>query len=220
MKSKFKYGIFDLDGTIVNSIPTFTETFCEILKEKYAIPDAGVVDYYLSTTGIPLGEQFGYILMANGKPTNKILEMTKEFLDIVNRKNFVFFDGAKKALSDLHKKGIMLFLSTGSEDEITQTRLGRAGILEYFASVLGSSKKEKGPWHIEKFAKAAKVPIDEFSKHAFYVGDGPYDMRIAKMFEIYAIGIPTTVSKNMLLESGANEVIGTISEITGLKSIK
>jgi len=217
MERKFRFGIFDLDGTLVNSIPTYAETFREILEDKFAISGKEVEEYYLNSTGTPLEEQFAHVLMANGKPTDKIAEMTREFFDIVNRKDFVLFDGAKKTLSDLSDRKVTLFLTTGSEDDMTEKRLEHAGILKYFALVLGSSKKEKGPWHIEKFARTAKVPIDDFSKQAFYVGDGPYDMHIAKMFGIYTIGIPATVSRNLLLESGADEVADGISDIGKLK---
>jgi len=114
----------------------------------------------------------------------------------------------------------MLFITTGSKNEPSKKRLKRSVILKYFKEVLGSSQKEKGPWHIEVFAKAAKVQIDEFSKNAFYVGDGPYDMRIAKMFGIFAIGVPTTVSNGLLLESGADIVVEKIGDIMGLDGLK
>lgn len=210
---KFKYGIFDLDGTIVNSIPTYTETFCEILDEKFGISKEETEEYYRDSTATPLDEQFRCILELKGKSKNKIPEMVKDFFRIVNEKDFVLFDGAKNVLKDLYERGIMLFVTTGSEDETTTRRLDKAGISKYFTLVLGSSIKEKGPWHIERFAKTAKVPMDEFSKLAFYAGDGPYDMHIAKMFGIYALGIPTTVSANLLLESGADEVVEKISVI-------
>lgn len=216
MKSRYKYGIFDLDGVLVNSIPTYTETFLEILNAKYKISDPGVAEYYQNSTGTPLEEQFEYVLRASNKPMDKISDLVGEFFDTVNRKDFVLFEGAKELLEKLIGRNIMLFLTTGSEDEMTKERLERAGILKYFALVLGSSKKEKGPWHIEKFARTAKVPADEFSSQAFYVGDGPFDMHLAKMFGIYAIGIPTTVSKNLLIESGADEVADNISKVAEL----
>ncbi|MFA6097838.1 MAG: HAD hydrolase-like protein, partial [Candidatus Paceibacterota bacterium] len=89
MERKFRFGIFDLDGTLVNSIPTYAETFREILEDKFAISGKEVEEYYLNSTGTPLEEQFAHVLMANGKPTDKIAEMTREFFDIVNRKDFV-----------------------------------------------------------------------------------------------------------------------------------
>lgn len=213
MKSKFKYGIFDLDGTVFNAMPAYAEIYSKILMDRYEILPENSVDYYLESAGTPLNEQFEHMLKLNNKPMDKIPEMAREFFDIVNRKDFALFNGAENVLENLHNKGIMLFITTGSEDEATEKRLERAGILEYFTLALGSSQKEKGPWHIEKFARTAKEPIDEFSSQAFYCGDGPYDMRIAKMFGIYAIGVSTTVSKNLLFDSGADEVVGEISEI-------
>jgi len=216
---EFKYGIFDLDGTIFDAMPAYAKIYSRILNDRFGILPENSVGYYLESAGTPLNEQFRYMLEATNKPKDKIPEMVKEFFDLVGKENFSLFDGAKKVLEDLHNKGVKLFVTTGSEDSLTAKRLDRAGISRYFSLVLGSSQKEKGPWHIERFARSIKVPIDEFSKLAFYIGDGPFDMHLAKMFGIYAIGIPTTVSKNLLLESGADEVVEKISDIGKLKKI-
>lgn len=220
MQKKLKYGIFDLDGTIFNAMPSYAEAYSQILKDRYEIPFENSADYYLESAGTPLNEQFRFMLISNNRPADKVPEMVKEFFDIVNAKDFVLFEGAKKVLDDLHKKGVALFITTGSEDEATKKRLDRAGISKYFTEVLGSSQKEKGPWHIEVFSKMAGKKIDEFSENAFYVGDGPFDMHIAKMFGIYAIGVPTTVSKNLLLESGADAVVEKIEDIMELEGLK
>lgn len=210
---KFKYGIFDLDGTIFDAMPAYAEIYSQILKDRFGILPESSLEYYLESAGTPLNEQFRHMLEITNMPTEKIPEMVREFFDCVGRKDFALFDGAKDLIKNLHKKGMTLFITTGSEDDLTVKRMDKAGISKYFSLVLGSSIKEKGPWHIERFARAAKVPIDEFSKLAFYAGDGPYDMHISKMFGIYAIGIPTTVSTNLLLESGADEVVEKISDI-------
>ncbi len=220
MKDRFKYGIFDLDGTIVNSIPTYTETFTEILDRRFGIKGEDVISYYMNSTGTPLEEQFRHVLEMKNNPSKEIPEMIVEFFDIVNKKDFVLYDNAKKVLKELFDKGIKLFLTTGSEDEETKIRLDGAGISKYFTEVLGSSRKEKGPWHIEVFSKVAGKKIDDFSRNAFYVGDGPYDMHIAKMFEIFAIGVSTTVSRDLLIESGADVVVDKIGDIKKLDGLR
>lgn len=216
MQKKFRYGIFDLDGTIVNAMPAYAEAYSKILDEEYGISPELSMGYYLESAGTPLCEQFRHMLELHNKPLDLIPRMAKEFFEIGNKKDFMLFDGAKDALKYFHKKGISLFITTGSEDGATKKRLNAAGLSGYITLALGSSLKEKGPWHIEKFAKAAMVPVNEFSEHAFYCGDGPYDMQIARMFGIYAIGIATTVSKNLLMESGADVAIDEISDVAKL----
>ncbi len=218
--SKFKFGIFDLDGTVFDAMPLYTEVYSQLLKERYEILPKNSVGYYLESAGTPLNEQFRFMFELNNKPADKILEMAKEFFEIVNKKDFALFDGAKNILENLRKKGMMLFITTGSEDEMTKKRLERTGILKYFSLVLGSSQKEKGPWHIEEFTRSAKISIAEFSKQAFYCGDGPRDMSIAKIFGIYAIGVAQTVSKQKLLESSADVVVDKIREVIGLDILK
>ena len=217
---KYKYGIFDLDGNIVNAIPTYTKVFSEILNKKFGIDIKDSSKYYLNSTGTPIDIQFEYMLEKHSKPIDKIPQMVDEFFNTVNNIDFVLFNGAKEAIINLHEKNLNLFITTGSQTEDTRERLKKAGLLKYFGLVLGSSEIPKGPKHIEKFSRSVNLPTEEFSKQAFYCGDGPRDMEIAKMFEIYAIGIAQTVNKERLFESGANVVVDKIGDVLELDVLK
>ncbi len=213
---KFKFGIFDFDGSIVNTIPAYTKVFSEILKLNYGISIKASKEYYLNSTGTPIDVQFRYMLEKHSKPTGKISQLVDQFFNTVNNIDFILFDGAKDVIKEFFNKGFKLFITTGSQTADTKKRLKKAGLIKYFSFILGSSEIPKGPGHIKKFAQSAGLTIEKFSKQAFYCGDGPRDMEIAKMFGIYAIGIAQTVSKDKLFKAGADVAVDMIEEVIDL----
>lgn len=213
---KFEFGIFDLDGSIVNAMPAYTKVFSEILNFKYGTNIRDSREYYLNSTGTPLDVQFKYVLEKYNKPTDEIFQMVDEFFCIVNKIDFVLFDGVKDIIDELFEKGFKLFITTGSQTADTKKRLEKLWLIKYFSLILGSSEIPKGPEHIKEFAKSVGLTVEEFSKLSFYCGDGPHDMEIAKMFGIYAVGVKQTVSREKLFEAGADVVVDKIEEITEL----
>lgn len=217
---KYKYGIFDVDGNLVDSMPIYTETFSGILFRTFGISVEESNKYYLVSTGMPLDIQFKYMLEKNDKSTGRIEEMVKEFFNIINWRDYSWYQGAKKLIRELHCRNFVLFVTTGSQTSVTEKKLEKAGLANYFKLVLGSSKILKGPEHIKKFAQSISLSVEEFSKQTFYCGDGPRDMEIAKMFGIYAVGVAQTVNKEKLFESGADEVVDRIGEVINIEILK
>ena len=218
--SKYKFGIFDVDGNLIDSMPIYTETFSGILFRKLRIPVEESNKYYLISTGTPLDVQFGYMLEKNGKSAEGIQDMTEEFFNTVNQASYQFYDRAKELIKQLIKGKFTLFVTTGSQTAVTIGKLEKAGIADCFELILGSSEIPKGQKHIEKFAELTGLPIEEFSSRAFYCGDGGRDMEIAKMFDIYAIGVAQTVSKEKLFEAGADVAVDKIGEVIELDILK
>lgn len=218
--NKFKFGIFDLDGSIIDAMSAYTKVFSESLNSKYGIDIKDSRKYYINSTGTPIDVQFKYMLEKYSKPTDKISQLVDEFFDIVNRVDVVLFDNAKDIIIELFNRGFKLFITTGSETVDAKKRLEKTELIKYFSFVLGSSEIPKGPEHIKKFSQLIGLSVEEFSKQAFYCGDGLRDMFIAKMFDIYAIGIAQTVSKEKLFEAGADVAVDRIGEVIDLDIFK
>lgn len=218
--NKYNYGIFDVDGSLVDSMPVYTETFSGILFRRFGIPVGESSKYYLISTGTPLDIQFGHMLEKNNKSTEEIQSMVDEFFNTVNQVNCQFYDGAKNLIRELAERGFTLFVTTGSQTSVTMNKLEKAGIADCFELILGSSEISKGPKHIEKFVELAGLSVGDFSKRSFYCGDGGRDMEIAKMFNIYAVGVAQTVSKEKLLEAGADVVVDRIGKVRDLDILK
>jgi phosphoglycolate phosphatase len=210
--SEKKFGVFDFDGTIVDTMPVYFSLSGEIIQREYGIPGEEFVEYSKLSTGRPIDEMFRGFLMKHGKPVDRIYENLQDFFTVVNAYDFPIIEGAREAIESVYNKGFQLFISTGSETGKTKERLDDLGLSHFFTEVYGSSEIEKGPIHIENFAKACGVSMGEFGGRAFFLGDGPGDMKLAKSCGMKAIGVAHTFTSEYLRKAGADVVFEKIRE--------
>jgi phosphoglycolate phosphatase-like HAD superfamily hydrolase len=207
-----KFGVFDFDGTIVDTMPIYFNLSGEIIQREYGLPAEEFIEYSKLFTGKPIDEMFRDFLLKNNKPVDRIYENLQDFFTIVNAYDFPLIDGAREAIESVYNKGFQLFISTGSETEKTKERLDDLGLLRFFSEVYGSSSVAKGPAHIENFARIAGVSLGEFAGRAFFLGDGPGDMKLAKACNMKAVGVAHTFTSEYLRSAGADVVFEKIRE--------
>lgn len=211
---KFKFGIFDVDGTLFDNIGLCADAFFEITKEyNFREAPEKARKIYLETNGMNLNDQFRLFFDKNEiKHSDALIsELNKKYFDLRDNwkewQNAPLFPGTKSALETLHKNGIKLFISSGSNDDETSKRLQKAGILKYFELVLGGKNTPKGLEHIRLFANFCALTPQNFASEAFFLSDGPNDMALAKAANIFSIGIANTVSIDKLKTAGADLII-------------
>ncbi len=212
----FECGIFDSDGTLIDSMPLYIRVFAEILNEKTGIPIKVGRKFYKETAGTPLPRQCEQILKVYSK-TADVQEMVELFFQRLdeekNKKKFKAFPGTKEILRKLNARGIKLFVTSGSRYQDLEKKLAEHDLLIYFDLIMGSDEIPKGVEHIKIFANWCELSFEEFTQKTFLVGDGPTDMRIAKESGIYAIGVKTTIDAKTLIKAGANEVVKNIKDL-------
>lgn len=217
---KFKFGIFDVDGTLFDNMPLCADAFFEIIKNfNFLESPEEMRKIYLETNGMNLNDQFKLFFNKNGKKydTALIAKLNKNFFSLRDNslewQNAPLFAGTELLVKTLRANGVKNFVSSGSNTDEVIFRLKKAGILEYFELVLGAEKIFKGLKHYAEFAKNTGISLQKFASQAFLASDGPNDMALAKKAGIYAIGITNTVSAEMLESAGANAVISSFSEL-------
>ncbi len=218
---KFKFGIFDVDGTLFDNVPIMINAFRETVK-KYDLPEKAVRRIYTETNGMNLNDQFKLVFDKYSVKYDDILinKLNKEFFDLRDNwkewQNSPLFPGIKPLLKSLKENNIKLFISSGSNTDEIIFRLKKAGIPEYFNLILGGDKIPKGLGHISQFANFCGLTPQNFASGAFLISDGPNDMAIAKSAGIFAIGITNTVSPDKLKSGGADAIISSINELINL----
>ncbi|MFA7169250.1 MAG: HAD hydrolase-like protein [Candidatus Paceibacterota bacterium] len=208
-----KFGVFDFDGTIVDTMPVYFNLSSEIMEKGYGLSGEEFQKYSMMYTGAPIGDLFHNFLEAHEKPTDKVPKDLETFFELVNAQDFPLIEGAKEAIEKIYAKGFELFISTGSQTKKTKERLEKKGLLKYFSVVYGCSEIEKGPEHIENFAKFSNMPLEVFSKNSFFLGDGPGDIKLAKTCKMKAVGVAHTFDREYLFRAGADIVFDKISEL-------
>jgi phosphoglycolate phosphatase len=214
-----KFGVFDFDGTIADTMPVYFQMSAHIIEREYGLDGAEFEEFSRKFTGIPTDEIFRRFLIFHGKPIDRVEEHVNAFFELVDRQDFPLIEGAPEAIRKIYDRGFELFISTGSQTGKTKERLEKAGLLNYFSLVYGSSEIEKGPGHIVDFARFASMPLADFGRRSFFLGDGPGDMKLAKSCHMKAVGVAHTFEPQYLLQAGADIVLARIGEASDAELI-
>jgi phosphoglycolate phosphatase-like HAD superfamily hydrolase len=210
----FRYGIFDLDGTLVDSIVPCTRLFSELVSE-FGIEPKAAARSYLSDTTLTLEDSFRRVLAEYGLvfSESEIDRLMAGFTERIRREPIDFVPGARRLIHTLRQRGLTLFVSSGSPDETVRRRLGSETVKGSFNLTFGSTAVIKGPEHIELFAEALGLPLAEFARNAFICGDFEKDMLIGRETGLYAIGVLGSVSPERLRRSGAKRIIPNLKTL-------
>jgi len=212
----FKYAIFDLDGTLVNSMPVYQDTYVSIL-ERYGVERGFSERYYTNSAGTPLAEQFRRMLPSHvfEEEPEIIVRLVDEFFSLVESLDFELFVGVKDVLHSLKQRGKSMFITTGTRNP--QARLERLSCYYFLVRAIGVDELPKGPEHFHVFAESLGVTVPELCSNSFMVGDGPSDMQLARQMRVgYAIGVTNTVDSEKLMAAGADETIDDIRDLMTL----
>lgn len=178
-----KYLIFDLDGTLIESMSNSVQIIIDTLND---IPDTDFekVRYIFATTaGTPLVRQLKMVYEDREIDCN---DLTEKIYDKLLHLEAHFFPGVIEKIHEL-KHDYMLFLTTGNSTPTAYKHLQKWGILEYFEIILWSDEIHKGPEHLEIFQN--HIWEKDFYKKAVYIWDGDADRMYAQSKEIDFIHI-------------------------------
>ena len=213
---EIKHVITDIDGVVVDRMPIYGEAFSEILNTKFGIEKSSALEMYFSSVGMPISQQFVMVLAENSYEVSDELvsELVEKFFEKSERHTPVLFPHAKNVLHKVRVMGLSLCATSGSKTQELLSIFEDHGLV--YDYVLGSDQIPKSSEHIKLFAEHFGLTLKKYCEGTLYLGDGPRDMEIAKENGILAIGIATTVSKEKLIEAGADIVIDEIEELLAI----
>ena len=188
--------IFDLDGTLVDSVPDLQKAAARMLEahDKPVLSQAAIRSFV--GNGIP--KLIECISEASGLPLDADSQrsLIKEFIanyDTMLTDETEMFPGARDALEALHEKGMTLCLCTNKPLAQTRVILGTLGLDRLFTQVVGGDSLPQ--------RKPAPEPllatIDGFApEDCLYVGDSEVDADTAEAagvsFALYTEGYRKT----------------------------
>lgn len=216
----YRFGVIDVDGTLLDSKRFHRKMIrvCSQLSDRfdflsqhnflYAVSSCTLFSY--SCQRLPFLKGCKKFLSVAARLDRLILE----FFNIIDidSKGLKLFPGTREVLESLLAEGMELFATTVSKTKKTEERLKNAGILEFFTLVLGEDVLSKSE-HVPYFAQHLGSSLRDFAPQSFYLGDSVHDMRLAKLYGLYGIGITNTVDVETLLRAGARGVITEWQEL-------
>ncbi|MGB9792191.1 MAG: HAD-IA family hydrolase [Thermacetogeniaceae bacterium] len=175
--------IFDLDGTIIDSLPLISLTFRKVF-DVFGIPwGNGEV---LKTVGLPLRE-----VAATYAPAGRVEEFLATYAKIQKQyqeKLLKAYPGAAETLETLRKEGFRLALGTSKRRPSTMAALQLTGLEKYFDVIVTVDDVERSKPNPDTLFKALKL-LKLKPSAAVYIGDSWYDIMTGKNAGVSTIGV-------------------------------
>ncbi len=185
--------LFDLDGTLINSIPLIRLSF-EYTFKKLGIPwGKGEV---LGTIGLPLRDVAKHYAQEEAE---HFLEVYANFQREVQEKMLQAFPDTIESLTILRKQGYLTGLVTSKRRKATRDSLQITGLNDYIDVVVTVEDANHPKPHPDGVLSALK----ELSVHpskAVYIGDSIYDIMTGKNAGTATIGVTWGIAAKKDLE--------------------
>ena len=209
---KFKYILFDLDGTLTDPAIGITNAVMHALK-KYGITVSDRKELY-QFIGPPLWDSFEKYCGFSKEEANTAVEYYREhYRDIGLFENQVYH-GCEDLLKKLKDNGQILIVATSKPEVFAKQILEHFDLARYFKFIAGStldgSRVKKGD--VIKYALESCGIID--GSQAIMIGDREYDIIGAKEAGISSMGVLYGYgSRDELEEAGADFIVSTVEDI-------
>lgn len=200
--------IFDLDGTLLNTLDDLADSMNRVLmRMHFPVHPVNAYKYFVGD-GI---EKLAFRALPESKRdpqtvTACVEKMLREYGDHCQDKT-ALYKGVKEMLSVLETRNILLNILSNKPDKLTQktvaTYLGKWHF-KIIAGAVPERAKKPDPSGAIRIANKLDVPCENI----LYMGDTKTDMVTAKKAGMYAVGATWGFrSAKELQESGAQELV-------------
>lgn len=177
----------DLDGTLIDSMPTLADIAAEVMEQDYGTPAILARELYLATCGLPFAAQLEEIYP--GDTRNACASQTFESRKPARCDTIAMPADTRRALEALRQAGVQIGVSSNNGIENVAT-FARASQFK-FDLVLGfGAGLAKGRPHFDAASRFFGIERQEM----LFVGDSIHDGEIAEREGVPFVGLATTFS--------------------------
>ncbi len=209
--------IFDLDGTLINSVYDLAHAANTIFR-KYGFPEHKVEDFN-QFVGSGIYKMLQRALPSEVRETELVEQIKDDFLEYYQKNICVYtrpYKGILELLAALKSKGILLAVASNKFQKGTETLVHNLFGDDTFSVVLGQRENvpiKPDPAIVHEILEATNVN----TANVLYVGDSDVDMFTAKNAGVRSIGVTWGLrSKTELETSGATYIVDKATEILNL----
>lgn len=194
--------IFDLDGTLVDTPSGIVRAFSSVLRANGL--DAVDETAIRNTIGLPLEVAFSQLMgieKEDPRTPELVLAYQQAFREqVLPMAPQLVFPGVIDGLMQLRERGVVLAVATSKVSKSALALLEAAGLLHFFAKVLGADDVANPKPHPEM----ALTLMDAFQTPASLtcmVGDTTHDLLMARQAAIHGLGVSWGVHRPEQLAS-------------------
>lgn len=183
-----KYAIFDMDGTLIDSMIYWKRLATEYLERKGVkeIPSdlqERIKPMTMTESAALFVEEFG----VDGTPDGVAAEMNA-MMDEHYRMDIPLKDGVREYLKDLAEAGVKMCVASATAEPLMRSCLERLGVANYFEFLLSCEEVGAGKNKPDVYFEAAKRLGAEPKNIAVYE-DALYAAETAKNATFYVVGV-------------------------------
>ncbi|MGN1084900.1 MAG: HAD-IA family hydrolase [Lachnospiraceae bacterium] len=210
---KYRYILFDLDGTVTNPKEGITKSFA------YALEHFGIKtenrDELCRVIGPPLIQSFQEFYGFTKEQALLGAAKYRERYETLGWAENEVYEGIEEALSVLSSKGAKLILATSKPERFAVRIMEHFGLARYFTALCGAddyAKDRSTKEEVVRYALEQNGITDK--EEVIMVGDRKYDVIGAAALGIKTIGVLYGFGdKKELLEAGAVHLVGSPREL-------
>ena len=182
-----KGAIFDLDGTILDSMHIWSEIGLLFLKNKGVEPPPGIEDEFVKMSMVQAAEYY----IKNIEPTATVMDIVNEVNLLVQ--DFYFYevlkkDGVVDFLEFLKKRDVKMCIATATDKHLVEKALERNGIREYFSEIFTCGSVGAGK-DTSVIYDVALDHLGTLKENTFIFEDALYAIETAKRAGFNILGI-------------------------------
>jgi pyrophosphatase PpaX len=203
--------LFDLDGTLVDSIELIRQSFRHACQAVLPLPHPSE-DAWLMGVGTPLRTQMRAIANDDAQ-TDCLIDAYREFQihnhDILMRE----YAGVRQALASLNENRHPMAIVTSKAVEGARRALELTGLSAYMRAVIGCDSCERHKPDPEPVHRALEA-LDTEPSRAMFIGDSPHDIASGNAAGVISVGVLWgPFSRDALERAGAAHLVERPAEL-------
>lgn len=182
-QDSLRLALFDLDGTLVDSVPDLAASIDAMLAE-FGLPQAGVirVKQWVGNGAAQLvAEALRFALPASNHPltqTEALASFQRHYSEQCTEKT-TLYPCAAELLQDWHQRGVTLAVVTNKPESFSRTILQRLGLLDLLTYIVGGdtlAERKPHPLPLLTILARSGIPAHE----SIMIGDSRHDVEAAR----------------------------------------